>query len=458
MSSNNATILFATILGAIPPSSGIDPFFAISALFTKPFYVRTPESFKTQLYIICGLFAFFTLALAFSIFIRARRQGIWMFRITQSSVGSFITPHYAVSWQVLTLIFTILVIPNNLYTIKYSRGEDVPRYIVWKVLAWLPSWLAAWCAVWALWVAQSLPNPQEDKRPWWKSPKFINIHFVTGAILGVTITAALAIPPSINFDKSYTTLHQLQKELVVASSIYKGNSTASLWDALQGPQITAQKLLDHSNNYLFYFRIAWSVWVVVTLYVYTLFAMVAVSHFRRINIELTSLRELGHGSEGTGSSGERTRLISSWRDMVITAAFITLVGFDYTANCFWLAIKTETASRSPIALQVETVITMWGFALLGFPAILIILRRSVEVGGTPTVVALHDIKVSNSESQGTNGTTSANSPFSVRIDVNDINYNRWKQNGNNTFELELLQDQKSLHQRGTVGAEEDLSS
>ncbi|KAM0756573.1 hypothetical protein T439DRAFT_362932 [Meredithblackwellia eburnea MCA 4105] len=463
---SNATFIFDSILDAIPPGSNIDPFLAISSVISGVFYPSIPNNFNIQLYVLAGLYFLFSLVITASLVLRARAQGFWIFRLTRTSVGSFITPHYAVSWQLPTLCFTIYC----LVTISHTRAHlDVaPKLDGWLVCGAnrcsryfgdnIVSNLLQGMQVWALCVANALPSASMSagRRKFFQLPIFLNTYFVAGAVFCTAIMVALSVLPSINYDHSVVLLHQVQSELSTLSEFYAGTTRSQLNAALEGPKNVTQRILDTTELFIFHFRMAWGGWVVFTAVLYLVFLVVAVMHFRRLHRELSMLRQAG---EHSGASLEKRRLLGSWRDMAITAGFITAVGVGNTADCVWLAVGTHEAVRS-LCLLVRNVRspqpTEWGFAALGFPAVILIFKSSLAAGRAPGAIFSNDYAPDSVPQHRTAlaaGTTGANRvvhPLAINVDVT---VDAERETGG-TFELTL----KSQRRRGVEKADSDEGS
>ncbi|KAK4701307.1 hypothetical protein P7C70_g4927, partial [Phenoliferia sp. Uapishka_3] len=200
--SNNATIIFAEILASIPPT--INPFLAIESFITSQFYPPIPQSFSTQLYVLAGVSAMQVIVIAVSLVIRAKNQigEFWIFKLTRTANGTFITPHFAVAWQLAILAFVAWLVPYCFVTISHARGHEVDRYLLWKLMPWGGSWMAAWCALWAISVAQALPSNASPRGRFrfLSSPTFLNIHYILGVAIVTAVMTTLAMLASRTYD------------------------------------------------------------------------------------------------------------------------------------------------------------------------------------------------------------------------------------------------------------------
>lgn len=76
---------------------------------------------------------------------------------------------------------------------------------------------------------------------------------------------------------------------------------------------------------------------------------------------------------------KRMSLSYSWLNMALASWMISLVGAGFTADCIWLAAGTQVAVSKPLALEVESVTSLYVFSVFGTIAVLFILHCSLQV-------------------------------------------------------------------------------
>ncbi|KAM0756572.1 hypothetical protein T439DRAFT_376742 [Meredithblackwellia eburnea MCA 4105] len=445
----NATILFEGWLASTP--AGENPFVFISNSLHAIIFPAVSGSFHYQLYILASVYGLDAILLVISLVVRARRQGFKIFHRAHTARGTFLVAHHALAWQLATLAFAVLLIPFCILTDIHVSGETiVRRYTLWRLIIWLPSWISAWFGLWALYLMHILPNtstPREKDRflipnillsPA-KHPAIVNFHFCAGVTVGVAAIVLVACYASAQSDRNLLKLRGIRSQLIAAGQSWPEMSSTEVQEALVGPIAATQSLFKDFAVFIRRFHLAWTVWSVLSVYLYSLFVLVGLVIFHKMGVErrkMKSLSDVATVTTGVSSNSSPSVVASAWNDMAITITLLSIIGVVFCATSIWFAIETEIATNNPVAIQVETLLSMWMFAIAGFMAVLIVLRRSLQISrdgrNIPSVP------------------TTPRPPLAIAVDVRINSTTEAERDASNVFELDLTKLSKGGKTLATI--------
>lgn len=99
--------------------------------------------------------------------------------------------------------------------------------------------------------------------------------------------------------------------------------------------------------------------------------------------------------------------------MALTSCIIAIICAPFVALCIWLSVKTNVALLDPVALETESLTSLYFFAVFGTIAIVIILGRSLQINRQRTLT----FNFSTFSSSANNSKRLAPRPAGVSVDI-----------------------------------------
>lgn len=252
---------------------------------------------------------------------RRHKTDVWFLRVTRTARGGYITPHFAIAWQISSLLFLVVLQVSSLLPFPPRRraelthrrrqpylvmvydhavGNDWPGYLGGRSMGFLPAWVSTWLAVcffpasasssalpfrradlprrsfieqlWSLAVAVCLPraNNKQTNRlaSFFSSPTFLNVHFLAGLILCCTSIIIPSVIFSGYYDAGINHYRQARDMLVGYESGWSGMSAEQVETALDGVIPVVDGMLSNLSTFPYTFGIAWSLWFAWISYSY----------------------------------------------------------------------------------------------------------------------------------------------------------------------------------------------
>ncbi|ORY67951.1 hypothetical protein BCR35DRAFT_308323 [Leucosporidium creatinivorum] len=371
---NNATAMVELIIAAVPEGGNLFNVLK-ETLYIRIFPVIPGGPFEIQLYVFAGIFAIDALLLLASLGVRLSQRQFKVFSWTPAvggGPGSYITPNFADAWQLTTLVFLGCLEGFVARCLSHTAGSLKPGYTSMITLAYLPSWISAWLACWSLSVAHALSSRPHNPR-WFNNPRFLNYHFVVGAVLFTIIIIVLASITSSFYDSMLHDFGVVEKALgkLGAQFAEGGMSRGEAEAGLRGVAPLMQHQFGWIDFFIPSFRAMWAFFFFAALYVYAILIVVGLHYFRMLRRELLSVN-------GTSSPADKKRLRRAWRLAALTSACVALIGVAFTVDSAFLATNPRAALPSSLTLQMEVLGALYAFALVGTPACFFSLIKSLQ--------------------------------------------------------------------------------
>ncbi|ORY80759.1 hypothetical protein BCR35DRAFT_352513 [Leucosporidium creatinivorum] len=390
-----ATALFASVRAASPSSN---PFTAIAYALYQSLYSPMSDFYMRSIPALHALYGLQTILILSSLFVRYRRHrgDVWFFRITRTSRGGYITPHFAIAWQLGSLLFLVVLQPYLVMVYDHAVGIDWPGYLGGRSMGFLPAWVSTWLALWSLAVAVSLPRTS-TRSTFFSSPSFVNGHFLLGLILCCTSIIIPSVIFSGYYDAGIEHYRRARDMLVGSEGSWEGMSAEQVDEALAEIVPVVDGMLGNLSTFPYTFGIAWSLWFAWISYSYGVFLIVALVHFTHIRRSMKKV-------EGLDSMvAQRSSLRLAFRFTSLTAVLITAIGFVYGGATLYVTVWTGESLTSKRALELETMVSLYGFGILGLFASLLSLFQALLGSSSSSSSALasasHDIPLSSSASK-----------------------------------------------------------
>ncbi|KDE03914.1 hypothetical protein MVLG_05606 [Microbotryum lychnidis-dioicae p1A1 Lamole] len=367
----NATIILDKIIN----NAATDDLFSLAADFVhRLFYAAMPSTYTIQLKVMLGIFAFETMLFVASLLVRMRvPSGFWIFRWTNTPAGDYITPHFAVSWQIASAFFLLACQAMMWVGTLHAKGRYVAHFTLWQLLPFIPSYLSVWCLSWSLYVAQSV-SAHSRKPHWSTSPRVLNVHFCALLVV-IPIVIGLSIFADSHYERVYRTTEGLRlSELAYAQTKTLTRTQAAIM--LRASTPTIQSILDGYAHFIDLFRAVWIVWVIGTAYIYVILCVIAGRYFAFLRCEFRKVDE-----EKLSESGPIHRncaIRSAFWNALLTCVCVTAIGTIFTATTFFLVFATRLVVLNGYAFSIAVLSTMWTFAICAFPAGVLSLMRSIQ--------------------------------------------------------------------------------
>ncbi|ORY80760.1 hypothetical protein BCR35DRAFT_331821 [Leucosporidium creatinivorum] len=290
-----------------------------------------------------------------------------------------------VAWQISSLVFLATLQPYLVSVYDHAVGIDWPGYLGGRSMGYLPAWVSTWLALWSLAVAVCLPRATGRDLgafSFLSSPLAINVHFIAGLILCVTSI----IIPSVIFGNYYDAginhyrrgrdmLAGFEPNWAEMSSAEVDSSLATVVPVVDG-------MLSNLATFPYAFKIAWGLWLGWILYSYTIFLVVSFFHFRYIKRSMKKIK----GVESV--AGQERALRRAWAFASLSSVLITAIGVVYTGGSLYVAVWTGESLTSKRALELETMVSLYGFGILGLFAAGLSLAQAL-LGASSSSSAMH---------------------------------------------------------------------
>ncbi|SCV69434.1 BQ2448_2454 [Microbotryum intermedium] len=344
-----------TILDDIINNSATDDLLSLVAdLAHRWFYADMPVAYTTQLKVMSGIFAVETLLFVASLLVRARvPSAFWVFKWTKTPAGDYITPHFAVSWQLASVCF-LLVCQRMLWVgTLHAKGVH--------------------CLSWSLYVAQSV-SAHSRKPHWSTSPRFLNVHFC--ALLAVIpIVIGLSVFADSRYERVYRTSEGLRRSaLAYAQADHPTRAQAA--SMLRASTPTVQSVLDGYARFIDLFRAVWIVWLIGTAYIYFILCIIASRYFAFLRGELRKVDEEKFSESDPIHRNSAIR--SAFWNALWTCVCVTAIGTVFTGTVFFVVFATRLVVLNGYAFSVVALLTFWTFGVCAFPAGMLSLMRSIQ--------------------------------------------------------------------------------
>ncbi|GAA6032789.1 hypothetical protein JCM8097_000789 [Rhodosporidiobolus ruineniae] len=432
------------LLGAferLPRSTNV--FLYLAEAVQGAVYPRLPRSFRDQLYALMTLFSISIVLFTAAFLLRAIKIGQWIpFRLTRTSRGTYLTPHFVLSWQLLSVVFLGLLIGYAYEMSLHAQGQEVGNYLVWVSLEWIVVWDAAVLTLWSLAVALCVPTTRSVKsNRWIGSAACLNIVFISIIVCCTTVVTSMSFVSQHRYSRMVAAEKAVRLQFLAAGATYTPGTPAATVEAQLEALVPALQLfLDRQHAHDVTFRAIWAVYLFNAALLLSLFFLVAVRYFRHFSADLRAISESSHAhtasTNGTGGNGggadpapglfkktgrtatPRTRLRRAYIDAVCgTAAIIGGATINAALSLSLAIVGSETANDT-VPLQLFTLVALYSPALVALPSSALALLRAWQcpsagasaarpqsVGGSLFVPTLGRRPLATRTSEETNGTT-----------------------------------------------------
>lgn len=385
----NATAVFAEVLPLVP--LGVPPFpaleEAILVLLNPP--IPNPGTFDRHLHALSAILGVELLLILCSLGIRWYRVGeIWLFRLNYTAKGTFVVPHFAVSWQICSALFLALL-QGYIYIISFhNHGKVVSGFMAWNITVWIPSWIAAWGVVWSIAAARYLQfSSSPSMLP---NPRLLSFAFLSGlfiVMLAVSIVAAIS---SERYNAVLLKVLGLIATFESDTERFSASTQDQTQQTLKRDALQTQGVFDVFDSFILSFRIAWAIWALATIFLYVVLAVVAAGHLGSVRKELRRLRSeedtlVVSGQQQTAHDvgGRRRMLSSAWQSTVGAVLMITIVGAGFSGSCVFLTIDTYSVIQTPKVTMLVVLFPLYLFAFSSSVAVYFVFRQSIKSGPAP---------------------------------------------------------------------------
>ncbi|GAA5857224.1 hypothetical protein JCM8547_009380 [Rhodosporidiobolus lusitaniae] len=379
--------------------AGANVFAVLAENLKLALYPDTPDSFRTQLWVLIG---FYSVEVAFflaAFLVRARKIHQWFpFRLHSSSRGTYIAPHYVLSYQALSAVFLSLLLGYAYTMIHHSRKKVVANYLVWVELPWISIWIAAMLAMWSLAVALVSPSTGAlRKHDWVGSAVFLNTIFFTTIAVCTTFLCVTTGISQKHYSSMLDAYHVVRDELDVYAASFEPTLPASTVEAqLESLVPSMQTFLDRQQSHDVYFRTVFALWVVAGVVVLTTFFLIGPRYFRHLHSQLRTLsgssprpshftttgsfklRKKRSSGDSITWSDPRAALERAFVDMVAATIAIIAGATVNMSISLGLAITGSDRANDAVPLQVFLLVSLYAPAIVALPTCLLSLFRALQ--------------------------------------------------------------------------------
>ncbi|GAA5984021.1 hypothetical protein JCM11641_005570 [Rhodosporidiobolus odoratus] len=347
---------------------GANVFAVVAEGLRQSIYPNFPPTFGRQLLALLVILAVEAGTFAVAYGLRARQIRQWLpFRLHATARGTYIAPHFVLSWQLNSVIFLAVLSAYCWKMSLHAKQEHVPNYLLWVMLPWIVIWQAAMLTLWSLAVALATPVTATGraKTSWVGSPLCLNHLYNRMSDAYVDAIASLD----------------------TAAARFDASDTSAIQAELAAQVIPFESFLDQFNRYDPIFRAVWASWVFSALVLVPTFVVVATLYSRHLSRELGMLSSLSASRFAASGSlkrkqpknDPRTALRRAFFDLILATIGILSGASINGAISVSPAVLGSDRANDAVPIQVITLVSTYAPAILAFPACILALVRSLQL-------------------------------------------------------------------------------
>ncbi|KAM0747161.1 hypothetical protein T439DRAFT_350040 [Meredithblackwellia eburnea MCA 4105] len=359
-------------------------------------YVRHSTSYHHQLVALSGVLGLSLLLALSSLFVRAWRRNLWLYRLQTLPCGTWIVPNAIGCWLVWSALGHGLLQAYVHSLLAFGNpGTDLIDDQIWRTICWLPIWLGGVNMTWATVLAPLLYLPSGDNDilssilNHQHASKLTNSVFLSAQLGVSSLIIALSIRSNRYFNRVFSVVQELTKvlkELATASQTGQVETAQMLQRQISPLQSQLQDEVTNARFWTWVLWISWSVaaicWLVVghhspnldgrqfeltRLTTRQIFTTAAFLYFHGLRKAIRNVKEDNRRTK-TMSSRELQALIFGYRSLQFTAASVIAMATGYGVLA---TVEINQPTKESVLLA-----SLYLFAVFGLLSNMHILYRS----------------------------------------------------------------------------------